>query len=817
MTIKAKLIANMVIGALAVWGLVFMSLFAMNFVKGKLLYLTQKSTPYQVRSIEFVKNIQGAIADLVKVSNARTDSEYRTFRGEAEKSLAMVKSAQQELETMSASRLGTYEELSAIAEELFGAVQNRITSQQAASGAAQTVAKRTDEVSRQLKELDKRIRFLQLGKTNTFTATMKSTGQITSHLRSVEELRNLIKDLQLIFVTVQSAQKPTQVLIAKGKVNSVVSRIEKNDYLLENPVIEKDAQGIAERLSAYIQLQTAALAARDDPAPREKAQETAKELSEKLNALYLTLDQEATLAAEKVGIETKRQGEVFGQSNAANSILLDNSELVALGLMVQGETNRLFTIDSTAEIDRAVPLLRDLFGRIAERGARVEKELQTIGASAEITTLKGSLASLAAVRNELFAEKGMIDALRRRIAATAQTAAASEKLRAVVLKQSQKGDETAAAARTEQEKAIASVNRMVRTSITLLLVVGCIAALVGTIFGVLSFRSVITPLNQLVQIAEAVAEGDLSQRVVDARKDEFGRVQGAVGRMVDNLREMAAKITGSTRTIAGKANELETTAQELEGNSRVQSDRIVQSVTAMTEMVQTIQDVSLNAANTSEAAARMKDLATSGRQALDATSRELSRFAGIVRESAEKIDTLGVKSSAINEIVDIIKDIADQTNLLALNAAIEAARAGEQGRGFAVVADSVRQLAQRTIESSGEISRTVGEMKGEVDGAVTIMQSQRQAVDGIMGQIDATQKAFGEIMGCVEQVFDMIQTIATATEEQSATAEDVNRNMHGINEITERLTESVTRITEAAENFTRLANDLNRMAGWFRV
>ncbi|GAB4303478.1 MAG: hypothetical protein Fur0034_19450 [Desulfuromonadia bacterium] len=817
MTIKTKLIANMVIGAIAVWGLVAMSLFAMDFVRGKLLYLTQKSTPYQLRSIEFVKEIQGAIADLVKVSNARTDQEFLTFRSEAEKSLTRVKNAQQELETLGSTRLETHGELSAIAVELFAAVQNRITSQQAASAAAQSVARRTDEAARRLKDLDKKIRILQLGKTNTLTTAMKSTGNITAHLRSVEELRNLIKDLQLILVTVQNAQKPTQVLIAKGKVNSIAARIEKNDYLLENPSVEKDAKGVTEKLFSYIKLQSAALGAKDDPTHREKAQEASKELSEKLNALYLTLDQAASLAAEKMGFETKRQGEVFGQSNAANSILLDNSELVALGLMLQGETNRLITIDSTAEIDRSIPILKALFARITERGGSVEKELQKLEATAEAKTLRNSLSSLAAIKSELFAEKGMIDALRQRITATAQTAAASEKLRAVVIKQSQKGDETAATARTEQEKAIASVNRMVRTSIVLLLVIGSIAALVGTIFGILSFRSVTIPLNQLVGIAERVADGDLSRLDITPRNDEFGRVQEAVGRMVDNLREMAGKITASTRTIAGRAEDLETTARELKENSQVQSDRIVQSVTAMNEMAQTNQDVSLNAANTSEAAARMRDLAVNGSQALDTTSRELSRFAGIVRESAEKIDTLGVKSSAINEIVDIIKDIADQTNLLALNAAIEAARAGEQGRGFAVVADSVRQLAQRTIESSGEISRTVVEMKGEVDGAVTIMQSQRQAVDGIMAQIEATQRGMGEIVACVEQVFDMIQTIATATEEQSATAEDVNRNMHGINEITGQLTESVTRITEAAENFTRLADDLNRMAGWFRV
>jgi len=536
-----------------------------------------------------------------------------------------------------------------------------------------------------------------------------------------------------------------------------------------------------------------------------------------LNALYLALEQEATLSSEKVGLETQKQGSSFGQTNAANTILLDNSELVALGLMVEGQTNKLFTLNTIADIDKLDPEIKGLFTRISERSGSVEKSLAKLGAKDEQKLLKAAAQSLNAIRNELYANEGIITALKKRIAATEQTVKSGEKLRAIVIKQGEKGKETASAAKGEQEKAIGAVNKMVKTSIVLLIAIGSVAAIIGTFFGVWGFRSVINPLNALVNVANSVADGNLHITGMKKGNDEFGQVQGAMEKMVHNLRDMVGRITDTTTTVANSSQELASTANELERNSQTQTNGIETTVTAMTEMVQTIQDVSGNAINTSESAGRMKQIAMQGQQALDSTSKELFAFADIVRQSAEKTEALGAKSEAINEIVEMIKDIADQTNLLALNASIEAARAGDMGRGFAVVADSVRQLAHRTIESSDEIGRTVKGMHDEVEASVAIMKKERQAIDSIMQHIDTTLASMTDIVNHVEQVFGMVQTIATATEEQSATAEDVNRTMVGINDVTRQLTVSVGEIKGTSENFARLAADLQQMVGWFRL
>ena len=816
MKIKTKLIINMVIGAIAVWSMVFTSIFGMTFIKGKLKYLTEKSTPYQMRTVEFQKDLQGAITDLVKVNAARNTEEYKTFHTEAQKSLANVKSSQALLEEMSNSKMDASDELNLIATELFDAATSRIATDTAASDANVKVSQRMKESSARLKDLDRRIRNLQTSRTSAFATAMEDTGQFTNKLRSVEELRNLIKDLQLIAITVQSAQKSTAVLIAKGKINSVLGRVAKNEYYKANKAIAADTKAVIDKLDEFIKLQTAALSQKDEDS-RSKATDVGKDMSEKLNSLYLTLDQETTLASEKVGIETNRQGSIYGQSNTANTILLANSELVALGLMVEGQTTRLFTLDTIAEIDKLAPEIRSLYTRIAEQAKIVDGSLTKLGAKEEQKILKGSVASLATIHNELYAADGIIATLKKHLAATEQAIKAGDKLRSIVLKQAEKGKETVTSARGDQEKAIASVNKMATTNTVLLIIIGTAAALIGTFFGVWGFRSVIKPLNELITVAETVAEGNLHISNIRKSNDEFGQVQGAMEKMVQNLRNMVGRITDTTATVASSSQELASTATELDRNSQTQADGIETTATAMSEMAQSIHDVSRNAHQTSESAGKMKQIAVDGREALNATSQELFSFAEVVKQSVGQIEALGEKSDSINDVVDIIKDIADQTNLLALNASIEAARAGEMGRGFAVVADSVRQLARRSRDSADEIAATVKSMQNEVQSSVTSMKNEREAIEMIVSRVDGSQKAMLEIVACVEQVFDMVQTIATSTEEQSATSEDINRTMVTIHDITRQVSVSVNDIKSTSDSFAQLATELHQMVGWFKL
>lgn len=820
MTIKTKLILNIVIVLAIVGAVVVTSIFGMRFVSGKLSYLTQKSTPYQMHTLEFQREVQGVTASLFKLNTAATQDELQTFRAEVEKALAEAKTSQDQLAALTAgsTKFETYEALQEVSKELFEISANKLKAQADADKASIDSSKRLAEATAKLRHLDNKIRALQSNRSGAFSNALDESNKISSNLRGVETARLQLKDLQLAFYEVQNAQKRASLLVARGKVNATITKLNQSSYLKGVKGALNEVKWLGEKLDELQKTQGTYLTQTPkDEATRTKLENLGREITENMNALFLAIEQDALLAGDRYVTETAKQGTMFGQSNQANAVLVGNSELMSLGLAIEAASTRLFTLQSIQEIDKAIPSIRADFAKATKTVASLEKNLAKLGVKEELQVLRGASGALLGVQGMLFNENGIVSTLKKRFEMEQQATQTSQKLRDIVLKQAEKEKESVTAARGEQEKAIASVNRIVKTSISLLIVISIAAAAAGILIGSWVFKSVSSPLRQLVMVTNHVADGDLKEVALRSTKDEFGRVLSSMGTMVGNLREMAGKITGSTTTIAASANHLAETATELETNSITQTGQIEQSVTAMTEMVQTIQDVSQNAHATSDAASRMKGLALEGKQSLDLTSQELFSFAEVVRESVERVEALGTRSAAINEIVDMIKDIADQTNLLALNASIEAARAGDLGRGFAVVADSVRQLAHRTTESADEIAATVKGMQTEVGASVTSMQKERQAIEKIVAHVDTTQGSMQQIVDNVEQVFEMVQTIATATEEQSATAEDVNRSMQSIQQITTQLSSSVERIKETSDGFDRLANELQQMVRWFKL
>ena len=817
MTIKTKLILNIVIVLTIVAVVVGTSIFGMLFISGKLAYLTQKSTPYQMRTLEFQREIQGATASLSKVSASLTPQELQAFKTEAEKAVNEVRLAQKQLEALNGgTKLGASEELQGVANELYGIVSSKLQAQEEAEKASKNLGNRMSEATTRLRTMDSKIRSLQGKRTGAFSEALDESGRITNNLRGVEAARLQLKDLQLGFYEIQNAQKRPTLLIARGKVNAATAKLLQNEHMKSTKGGLTDLKWLADQLDELQKLQGNWLTLKDDPT-KAKVDSAAREINEKLNALFLSVEQDAVQANERYATESAKQGTMFGQSNQANAVLLANSELVSLGMDIEASAVQLFTLKSAADIDKATPSIKAKFAKANQTAASLEKNLNKLGVKEELRILKGAVGALIGIQDTLFADNGIVTTLKKRFDMEQQALQTTQKLRELVLKQAEKGKETVTAAQGEQEKAIASVNKIVKTSISLLVSISIGAAVAGIAIGAWVFKSVSSPLAQLITVSDHVASGDLKHVELRSSKDEFGTVLASMGSMVSNLRDMAGKISRSTTTIADSSTDLAGTAETLEADSATQTAQIEQSVTAMTEMVQTIQDISQNVLATSDAAGKMKELTQQGKNSLDQTTTELSNFAIIVNESVAKVEALGARSASITDIVNIIKDIADQTNLLALNAAIEAARAGEMGAGFAVVADSVRQLSHRTTESADEIAATIKGMQHEVSASVQGMQKERVAIEKIVAVVDTTQQNMSKILENVEHVFEMVQTIATATEEQSATAEDVNRSMQSIHEITRTLSRSVERIKDASAGFDRLAHELQQMVNWFKL
>ena len=211
------------------------------------------------------------------------------------------------------------------------------------------------------------------------------------------------------------------------------------------------------------------------------------------------------------------------------------------------------------------------------------------------------------------------------------------------------------------------------------------------------------------------------------------------------------------------------------------------------------------------------ELASSGRKIVDETATTIRKLANEVEEASMVIKQLATDSNDIGSVLDVIRGIAEQTNLLALNAAIEAARAGEQGRGFAVVADEVRTLASRTQQSTQEIQQMIERVQSSASNAVLAMDSgctQAQLTVEKAATADEALQSIGQI---IESINSMNSQIATAAVEQTAVAEEINRNVESINSSSEKTADGANQVAEASEQLSELSSRLRDLVSQFRV
>lgn len=577
MTIKAKLITNVLVITAIIVGISLSSFFSMNFLQKNLAYLVEKSTPFQMRSMEFQRELQRCITGLTKVNTALNTPEYTKFRGEAEKSLLSVRYAQDSLKKMStdSNSFTTSEELGQIANELFSAAEERIKSDMAAGEANTKISQHMKETTDRLKELEVNIHNLQATRAASFAQALKSTDRLSTTLLDLQELRNQVKDLISASSAAHNARNSTAFLIAKGKINSLLGRISKNE---SSSFIVSDLKAISANINIFLQHQATAVSQNNDDSKRI-ASDSLNELTEKITRLNLTLNQEIELDANRLRTETGRQEEIFRQSNIANTVSLANSELVALGFSVTGESNRLFTLGSTAELDKSASELSTLFDTIEERVKFIESSLSKLDAKNELKVLHNAYSSLAAIRSRLYSAEGIVTALKKKLAAIEQSNKSAETLQAIVMKQSAKGDENVATARSEQEKSIITVNSMVRRSMSQIIVIGAVAVSVGIFFGVWIYRSVLRPLRVVLNavgkqqqlgeekatLAEAVAGGDLDLEVkvseaikldpAEIGDDEMGIALSAVVSMSEAQATLDRALAGMTASLRNSRDE----------------------------------------------------------------------------------------------------------------------------------------------------------------------------------------------------------------------------------------------------------------------
>ncbi len=369
-----------------------------------------------------------------------------------------------------------------------------------------------------------------------------------------------------------------------------------------------------------------------------------------------------------------------------------------------------------------------------------------------------------------------------------------------------------------QAKLTSDNNTRVAQAATLLMtVLVVLGAVLAIALGVIISRTITRPLGKAVEVANRLADGDLTVEIAATSGDETGQLLAAMGHMVASLRDLVSQTAEISGGIASASSQLHATSEQIATGAEEVAAQSGTVSTASEEMAATSQDIAQNCVLAAEASRQSTASAQSGALVVQETITGMGVIADRVRETSHAVEALGSRSEEIGEIVGTIEDIADQTNLLALNAAIEAARAGEQGRGFAVVADEVRALAERTTKATKEIGLMIKAMQNGTRDAVRSMEDGvREAEKGALSS-QKSGEALAEILTRISEVGMQVNQIATAAEQQTATTAEVTSNIQQITEVVQQTASGAEQTTGAAAQLARQAVELQTLVSRFRL
>ncbi|XTZ40395.1 methyl-accepting chemotaxis protein [Salmonella enterica] len=351
------------------------------------------------------------------------------------------------------------------------------------------------------------------------------------------------------------------------------------------------------------------------------------------------------------------------------------------------------------------------------------------------------------------------------------------------------GDKSSAALKEIITLVKAHNDDLAYSSSTIAAIIGVIAILLGVMVSWWVIRQITRPIDRNLALAERIASGDLSSKIVAQSSDELGQLTGAMGRMNDTLRDMISEVRNSVSQVSRAATEIAEGNTDLSSRTEQQAAAVVETAASMEELTATVKNNADNARNASSLAAQASQTASEG--------------GSVMRQVVNTMSDIHNSSNKIADITAVINSIAFQTNILALNAAVEAARAGEQGRGFAVVASEVRSLSQRSSQAAKDIEQLISESVSRIN-----IGSELVAKAG---------ETMGQVVQSVTRVNDIMGEISSASEEQSRGIDQIARAVSELDSTTQQNASLVSESSTAAGSLEEQARLLEELVATFRL
>ena len=820
MTIKTRLLTS---SALMICGLAVVatiSIYATSSIKKSINQLTSSSTPIQIKTTELQKNIESLSGALLRLGISSDPQEVKQLTEAVDNYRKTIETIVGEIKQLSSS--GTSDVDMTVFDNLHKVLSDAVGQRLANIALFKTDAANVDSslllVEKTMLSIRNEMNALNSWSTNSVVESVKSSDQLFGGTNTVKDIMIDMRELKVALDDLELAKTKPEVFALKQKVkilNNNIQRAKLDDQTVKE--VKDKVAGINEQCvkagDGLFALKTDMLSGKN---VQEQFQTVTKQISNSLAEMSTSLGTVVDTMENKVNRNRTEVDNALAAKqkiglikDTVNSISVDMKSLNAkVRVLMLSDSDENYN-RSVAEIKSTLVSLTQgiITARSGIAGLQQEKLLRSVNAAmSDLRKAEGSIYRIIDTQKKILDSNALVN----------KTVA---EVKAAALTEIKAGEERVKQTAGRQETMVASVNSMVKRLSALILIVSCIVAVIGLASSISTVARINKVIQRMIVMLKDIAsgEGDLSKRLDETARDEFGEAAHWFNAFLLKLNGIIATVAHNTTQLADASGKLYETAKKMMAGAGEAASQTDSLATASNEMAATSDEIARNCVLAVEGSTQADNAAASREAVVGETIKIMNRIAEQVSSGAKMVADLGKRSDQIGEIVVTIKAIADQTNLLALNAAIEAARAGEQGRGFAVVADEVRLLAEKTGGATQEISELITSIQAEIRSAVDAMEAGVAEVKDGITDADKSRVALENILKQIKDVVMQVNQIAVAAEEQTATTTDINNNIHRITQVVQETAAGAQESASASSQVAGFAEDLLKLVRQFKL